>query len=77
MAAILNRIPTWTQDADEDLFAPVNTTPAWLTAVIAERSLPPVQLRNKRLPEWTNAERQAFEPAGQVWDRDRQRWIAG
>jgi hypothetical protein len=89
---VLNRIPTWNQDADEGLF-PNTGKPAWLTAVIAERSakavpawivavqaeraLPPAQLRNKPLPEWTTAERRAFEPAGQVWNHDRQRWTAG
>jgi hypothetical protein len=78
MDAITRRIPTWTQDADEDLFpATPSRTPAWLAAVITERSLPPVQLRRKALPEWSGAERQAFEPAGMVWDRDRQEWTRG
>lgn len=38
-------------------------------------NLPPAALRAKPLPEWTPDERDAHEPAGRVWDRDRQAWV--
>jgi hypothetical protein len=47
--------------------------PTWLANTI--RPLPPLHLRAKALPLWTNAERTQWEPAGMVWDRDGQRWV--
>lgn len=35
---------------------------------------PPKELADKPLPEWTPAERKAYEPPGRVWNRDRQEW---
>ena len=53
-----------------------NSLPSWITERITP-TLPPVALRAKPLPEWTRAERDAFEPSGMVWDRDGQRWTQG
>lgn len=49
--------------------------PQWIQERI--NPLPPLSLRNKPLPEWTATERAVFEPAGMVWNRDRQNWIEG
>ena len=40
----------------------------------SKRNLPPRELRDKPLPEWTHAERERHEPEGMVWNRDRQEW---
>lgn len=46
--------------------------PTWLAERL--RPLPPVALRSTPLPEWTDAQRLAHEPAGYVWDCARQEW---
>lgn len=37
-------------------------------------NLPPKDLRDKPLPEWSGKERAEHEPEGLVWNRDRQEW---
>ena len=52
-----------------------NRLPVWVAERL--RPLPPVWLRDVPLPEWTTADRCAFEPAGYAWDRNRQQWVTG
>lgn len=40
-------------------------------------TLPPPYLRMVALPLWSNYERERYQPANHVWDRDRQRWVRG